>query len=339
MSDIEKHLEDFRYFLSIERSLSPNTTNGYLRECRRFVEFVNLNYPGITPKDITLQIINKFLDTIVIINKNNFSHKSKNLSKQLNEPTITLTKKTQREDGEEEQLLKATSLTRIIQSLRAFFKYLVLIDAIDKDISQLIITPKLEQKLPIVLDKEEIFKMINHIDANNYIGFRNRLTIKMLYATGLRVSEFINLKLENINVKEEFLDIIGKGNKERYVPIARSVLKDLLIYINEYRNTRPINYKYKDYIFLSHKRGEKMTRQFINKLLNETATAVGITKNIHPHTLRHSFATELIRSGASLIAVKEMMGHASICSTEIYINLKTKDLKETLEKYHPFYNM
>ncbi|MBR1627603.1 MAG: tyrosine-type recombinase/integrase, partial [Bacteroidales bacterium] len=271
--------------------------------------FTSASYPDVSLKDITLEHINVFLDSVVKFKDRN----------------------------EEEKIMKSASLLRNIQSIRAFFKFLILSDIIERDVSQLIETPKLEQNLPDILENNEVFAMMDSIKSNDFIGFRNRLTIELLYATGLRVSEFINLKLENINIKEEYLDIIGKGDKERFIPIAKKVLDDLLVYINKYRNSRPIKPKYKDYVFLSYKRGEKMTRQFVNKMLNETAIAARITKKIHPHILRHSFATELIRSGASLIAVKEMMGHASVRSTEIYINLKTEDLKKTLQNYHPFY--
>lgn len=305
------YLEDFKYFLSVERSVSSNTTAAYLTDCSRFCEFLETNYPNIEPKDITPQIINAFLDTIIVFTGHN----------------------------DEEKILKATSLTRIIQSLRAFFKYLIITDVLDKDVSQLIITPKAEQKLPVILEEEEIFAMMDAVGTSTGYGFRNYLTIEFLYSTGLRVSEFINLKLENINAKEEYLDIIGKGDKERYVPIAKKVLEDLMFYIDNYRNKINIKPQYKDFVFISERRKAKMTRQAVNKMLNETALAAGINKKIHPHILRHSFATELIRSGANLIAVKEMMGHASVRSTEIYVNLNTEDLKETLQKYHPFYSM
>lgn len=302
-------LDDFKYYMSMEKNLSINTVSAYLTDNARFVDFIEQSYKDLEPKKIELTHINKFIESISIFKGRN----------------------------KEEKLLKATSQTRIIQSLRAFFKYMVITDTIDKDISKLIITPKQEQKLPVVLDNEEIMQIINSIDVSDFKGFRNRLTVEFLYATGLRVSEFVNLKLENIKFKEEYLDIIGKGNKERFVPIATKVVKDLEIYITQYRNNISINPKSRDYVFVSQKQGKKLTRQFINKMLNEVTLQTGINKKIHPHTLRHSFATELIRSGANLMAVKEMMGHATIRSTEVYINLKTQDLQETLQKYHPFY--
>ena len=304
-----KVLEDFKFYMRMERNFSVNTSLAYYADCKRFVDFINNKYPNIEPSNIETKHIDDFLESII-------DFKDKN---------------------DEERILKATSQTRIIQSIRAYFKFMLLTDKIKKDISKLVVTPRLPQKLPVILEDSEIKKMMASIDVSTYFGYRNRLTIEFLYATGLRVSEFVNLKLQNIYFKEEILDIIGKGDKERYVPIAAKVLKDLDIYLKEYRSKIDINPKYKDYVFISQKRGTKLTRQFINKMLNETAANAGIDKKIHPHILRHSFATELIRGGANLIAVKEMMGHATIKSTEVYINLDTQDLKRTLIKCHPFY--
>ncbi len=307
--DSAKYLEQFKYFLKVERSLSDNTTIAYMCDCERFCNFLSTEYPDKEFEDITPQIIDEFLQTILV-----FKDKNK-----------------------EEKLLKATSQTRIIQSLRAFFKFLVFSDVLQKDISRLVITPKLEQKLPVILEEKEIFAMMNAIDTSTSYGYRNWLSIEFLYATGLRVSEFINLKLDNINFKQRYLDIIGKGDKERFVPIATNVLNDLKKYIKNYRSKVNIQPKSRDYVFVSHTRGSKMTRQAINKMLNEAALKAGIKKKIHPHILRHSFATELIRNGANLVAVKEMLGHSCITATEIYINLKTDDLRHTLQDHHPFY--
>lgn len=179
--------------------------------------------------------------------------------------------------------------------------------------------------------------MMKVVDVSTNHGFRNRLIIAMLYATGMRVSELVNLKLSDINYKEEYLDIIGKGNKERFIPIDKKVLNDLKVYINKYRVLQKVKEEDKNYVFLSEKRGERLTRQFIFKMLREVASQAGIKKTVHPHIFRHSFATEMIRAGANLVVVKEILGHTSIASTEIYINLKTSDLRKTLQEYHPFF--
>lgn len=302
-----KYLDDFMYYMTMERSLSKNTIESYLLDCKRFFAFMNDKYPDITP----LTIENKHFDDYIITMKKN-------------KDTL-------------ETNLKATSKRRLIEGIRAFFKYLLVADVIKKDPTELITTPKLEERLPIVLSNEEITKMISSIDVSSYSGYRNRLTIEVLYATGLRVSEFVNLKLSDIISSEGILDIIGKGDKERYIPICKTALRHLNIYIKNYRSQIDVKPKYKDYVFINQKRGTKLTRQFIFNLIKKTAKDVGIEKQIHPHILRHSFATELIRHGANIIAVKEMMGHASIRSTEIYINLNKKDLKKTLLSFHPFY--
>ncbi|MCQ2326219.1 MAG: tyrosine-type recombinase/integrase [Bacteroidales bacterium] len=305
----EKLLEGFRYYMRLERSFSKNTSESYIRDCSRFAEWMQEFYPNTVIQDITVKMLDEFVSNMVKTKTHN----------------------------EEDILLKSTSQIRIIQGIRAFFKYLLLQDIIEKNPAELITTPKQEHKLPEVLEREEIQAMINSIDASTLAGFRNKLTINFLYATGLRVSEFVNLKLSEVNFKEEILDIIGKGNKERYIPVAKSVLDDLEFYIKHYRTEQKISKESENFIFLSERQGKPLTRQFIFKMLRETAQKAGIKKNVHPHILRHSFATELIRGGANLIAVKEMMGHSSVVSTEIYINLSTKDLKNTLENYHPFY--
>jgi integrase/recombinase XerD len=300
MNKWEKYIDDFMYYMKMERNFSKNTINSYLIDCRDFFLYLNENYPEVTPKNI----------------------EDKHFSNYITDKL---------------QLLKVSSKKRKISSIRAFFKYLLFAEEIDKDPTQLITTPRMEERLPVVLSNQEIEKMINSIDVSSYSGYRNRLTIEVLYATGLRVSEFVNLQLSDIIFKEGFLDIIGKGNKERYVPICKSALNHLQTYIDNYRSQIEIKPKYKDYVFVNQKRGTNLTRQFIFNLIKKTAKDVGIQKKIHPHILRHSFATELIRNGANIIAVKEMMGHSSIRSTEIYVNLDKKDLKKALLSFHPFY--
>lgn len=306
----DKVFEDFKYYMKMQKNFSANTVEAYCKDCQRFIDFLENNYPDIEPKEVSVEQIEKFIDSII-------TFKAKD---------------------NEDKMLKAVSQTRVIQSLRAMFRFMLITDIIDKDISQLVITPRLDKTLPTILEDNEIRKMIASIDVSTFIGYRNRLIIELLYATGLRVSEMVNLKIEDINFKEEFLDIIGKGNKERYVPIAHRVLQDMKLYLTDYREQQKINPKYRDYIFLSQKRGTKLTRQYINKMLNQVALQAGIDKKIHPHILRHSFATQLLRGGANILAIKEMMGHATIKSTEVYINLNTKDLRKTLKKYHPLYN-
>jgi integrase/recombinase XerD len=296
--------------MTMERSFSKNTIESYLLDCQRFFDFMEKNYPNITVETIETKHFDDFLTKITKKIGNN----------------------------EEEKLLKATTKRRIIEGIRAFFKYLIVADVINKNPTELIVTPRLEQRLPIVLSNEEIERMIATFDVSTYSGYRNRLTIEVLYATGLRVSEFVNLKLSNIIEKENVLNVIGKGDKQRYIPIIDSALEHLMTYINEYRSQINIKQKYKDYVFINQKRGTTLTRQFIFNIIKQSAIDANIDKKIHPHILRHSFATELIKGGANIIAVKEMMGHQSVRSTEIYINLSTKELRNTLFTCHPFYN-
>ena len=302
-------LKEFKFYMTMERSFSQNTSESYIFDCSRFVDFMKEKHKDISPNEVSVNILEEFI----------FSLEKKQY------------------DDEEDILLKSTTQTRIIQGIRAFFKFLILNDNIDSNPSELLVTPKLEKKLPDILEREEVKALLNIFDTSTSHGFRNRLTIALLYSTGLRVSEFINLKLYEINFREEFLDIIGKGNKERFVPVESSVLNELEYYIEHFRANQYIKKGEEDYVFISNKRGSKLTRQFIFKMLRESAAKAGINKTIHPHILRHSFATELIRSGANIIAVKEMMGHTSIRSTEVYINLDTKDLRKTLFENHPFY--
>lgn len=308
-NELLKYLDSFKYYLSIERTFSSNTIQSYIYDCERLILFLDDNHPDIKIKDITNSMLEDFIASLE-------KRKSRN---------------------EEDILLKTTTQMRIIQGVRALFRFLLMSDIIDKNPAEHLTTPYLEKKLPDILERREIKQMMDVIDVSSHHGFRNRLTIELLYATGMRVSELVNLKLSDIKCKEEYLDIIGKGNKERFIPIDKKVLGDLEFYIEKYRPKEKIKDEYRNYVFLSEKQGRQLTRQFIFKMLREVAAMAGIRKNVHPHIFRHSFATEMIRAGANLVAVKEILGHVSIASTEVYINLNTSDLRETLQKYHPFF--
>lgn len=307
--EIEKYLDSFKYYLSIERSFSSNTVQSYIYDCERLIKFLEEHYPNVAIEDINTSMLDEFI--------------------------MSLEKRKSHND--EDILLKTTSHIRIIQGIRALFKFFLISDVIDKNPAEHITTPYLAKTLPDILERDEIKRMMEVIDISTIHGFRNRLTIEVLYATGMRVSEFVNLKLSDINYKEEYLDIIGKGNKERFIPIDKQVLEDLKTYIKKYRIFKDIKEEDKNYVFISEKRRGKLTRQFIFKMLREVAEKAGINKVVYPHIFRHSFATEMIRAGANLVVVKEILGHTSIASTEIYINLKTSDLRKTLQQYHPFF--
>lgn len=294
----ESYLNDFKSYILFERSLSPNTLEAYLRDCNKLFKFMHENYPEISINTIELHHLEEFLW-------------------QLN--------------------LKNSSNRRTISGIRAFFKFLVMTDQITKNPCELIETSRLDKLLPVVLHHQEVLKMIEVIDKSTYHGFRDSVIIEVLYACGLRISELLNLKKGNIYYKYEYIKVIGKGNKERLVPIGEKALKLLRLYIRNHRSKlQKIDPKCEDYIFLNH-RGKKLTRQYVFQAIKDIAKKAGIKKNIHPHILRHSFATALIKGGANLIAVKEMMGHSSVVSTEIYTHLDTLHLRETLMLYHPHY--
>lgn len=270
---------------------------------------MEMKYPDVTPRTTELKHVQHFLKTIAF-------------------PCGRT---------EEDRLLKASSQRRIISGIRAFFKYLIIADETENDPCSLLDSLKIEQKLPVVLTNEEINKMLDCIDKSTFHGYRNALMIEVLYSCGLRISELLNLKKTDVFWKKEYIKVLGKGNKERLVPIGKSALEHLGYFINNHRSKLKIDNKNKNLIFLNHY-GRQLTRQHAFQMIKDAALAAGIKKNIHPHTLRHSFATELIKGGANLIAVKDMMGHESVVSTQIYTHLDTLHLHETIMLYHPHYN-
>ena len=294
----EEYLDEFKSYILFVRSLSINTFEAYQRDCAKFFNFMNENYPGINIHTVELKHLEEFLW-------------------QIN--------------------LKNSSARRIISGIKAYFKFLVLTDRLDNNPCELLETSRIEKLLPVVLSHEEIQKMLSVIDKSTYHGFRDSVIIEVLYACGLRISELLNLKKGDIYFKHEYIKVLGKGNKERLVPIGEKALQLLDLYIRNHRSKlKKIDQKCKDIVFLN-RRGRKLTRQYVFLAIKTAAQQAEIKKNIHPHILRHSFASALIQGGANLIVVKEMMGHASIVSTEIYTHLDTIHLRETLMLYHPHY--
>lgn len=294
----EEYLDEFKSYILFVRSLSINTFEAYQRDCAKFFSFMNENYPEINIHTVELKHLEEFLW-------------------QIN--------------------LKNSSARRIISGIKAYFKFLVLTDRLDNNPCELLETSRIEKLLPVVLSHEEIQKMLSVIDKSTYHGFRDSVIIEVLYACGLRISELLNLKKGDIYFKHEYIKVLGKGNKERLVPIGEKALQLLDLYIRNHRSKlKKIDQKCKDIVFLN-RRGRKLTRQYVFLAIKTAAQQAEIKKNIHPHILRHSFASALIQGGANLIVVKEMMGHASIVSTEIYTHLDTIHLRETLMLYHPHY--
>lgn len=233
--------------------------------------------------------------------------------------------------------LSASSQARILSGIKKFFSYLSQEKIITENPSILLSSPSIGRNLPDVLTYNEISSMINNIDLSLPFGHRNKAIIEVLYGCGLRVSELISLKISDIYNKDEFIKVIGKGNKERLIPIGKGILKSIHLYIEGERNIQNINKKNTDVLFIN-KRGTGLSRQMIYIIIRELAQKSGIKKKIGPHTLRHSFATHLIEGGADLRAIQQMLGHSSIGTTEIYTHISDQYLREVITEFHPRYN-
>lgn len=301
------YLKGFKSYLILERGFSQNTKEAYLRDVERLFTFLEEYYPSITPKTLTYKHLQDFLKTIQT-------------------PT----------NDKEDSLLKISTQKRLISGIRAFYKYLLIEDVVDDDPTELIKLPRLDSKLPVVLTNDEIVRMINSIDKSTYRGAWTNLMLEILYGAGLRISELLNLKIDDIYPKQELIKVIGKGDKERWVPLNKIAFKQLYLFLENSRTQIKIKQGCEKYIFLNQ-RGGKLTRIAAYQAIKEIAEKAAIEKSIHPHTFRHSFATELMLAGADIMVVRELMGHASVRSTEIYTHLNTKHLKETLLLYHPLY--
>ncbi len=292
----ENSIKEFKYYLKVERSLADNSVNAYIRDIRKLADFCS----KIKVDELNISV-NEIREFIADLN-------SKNIS--------------------------ARSQARIISGVKAFFKYLIIEDYITNDPTMLIENPKIGLKLPEVLSVGEIELIISSIDLSNKQGERNRAILETLYSCGLRVTELINLKISNINFKEGYIKVIGKGDKERLTPIGSNALKYISIYVNEVRIHQKISKNHEDFVFLNN-RGSKLSRVMIFTLIKRIVDKVGIKKKVSPHTFRHSFATHLIEGGADLRAVQEMLGHESITTTEIYTHLDRDYLRSNIMQFHP----
>lgn len=294
----ENHIKQFQYYLKIERSLSPNSILAYCQDLEKLSNYCKKVFPGILPTQVTLDHLRSFVHDLASVEISEFSQ------------------------------------ARIISGLKAFFKYLMYEEHIQKDPSLLLKAPKLGRKLPDTLNYSEITQLLEAIDLGRPEGHRNRAMLEVLYSSGLRVSELTDLKKGNIYPEIGFLRIIGKGNKERLVPIGKDALKYVSIYLQEVRKLQTPVKGHEEYVFLN-RRGKKMSRVMVFILIKNLAQNLGIQKNISPHTFRHSFATHLIEGGADLRAVQEMLGHESITTTEIYTHLDRDYLRQVLTQFHP----
>ncbi|MEO5593100.1 MAG: site-specific tyrosine recombinase XerD [Chitinophagaceae bacterium] len=294
----ESYKKGFKAYLQLEKSLSDNSVEAYLRDVEKLTEFLQSQNNLLTPEQVQLKDLQAFLRFITELG------------------------------------MTATSQARIISGLRGFYKFCLLENITKKDPTVLMEAPKLKRTLPDVLTFEEIEAIIGEIDLSKPEGGRNKAILETMYSCGLRVSELVNLKISNLYMDVGFIKVLGKGDKERLVPIGRSAIKYINIYranIRVHINVKPGN---ADILFLN-RRGSKLSRVMIFLLLKDLVKLAGITKNISPHTLRHSFATHLVEGGADLRAVQEMLGHESITTTEIYTHLDREYLRKTLQNFHP----
>ncbi len=297
----QSYINGFKSYLRLERSMAAATIDAYLHDINMLQAFALNSLENIAVENINREHLQHFVQSI------------------------------------HEHDLAAASQARIVSGVKAFFRYLILEKAIEIDPTQLLEAPKLKRTLPDVLSPEEIDLLFTGIDHSTVEGQRNRAILETMYSSGLRVSEVINLEINNLFLDVGFIRVIGKGNKERLVPIGDEAAK----YIDIYRSTirsKVLPKKGQESILYLNRRGSRLSRVMVFYIIKDAAQKAGITKNIHPHTLRHSFATHLVEGGADLRAVQEMMGHESITTTEIYTHLDRKFLRETLEKYHPRFN-
>ncbi|SMO44689.1 site-specific tyrosine recombinase XerD [Solitalea koreensis] len=291
-------LKGFKSYLRLERSLSGNSVNAYIHDVEKLMQFFEYRTLSISPTKVTTEHLKDF---IVWIN---------------------------------ELGMMATTQARVLSGLKAFYKYLLMEDLISSDPTFLIEGPRLARKLPDTLSIYDINNLIEAIDLSKPDGQRNKAMLETLYGSGLRVSELVNLKISDLYFDIEFLKIVGKGNKERLVPMSTEAIKLITIYREQIRSLISIQPGNENYLFLN-RRGTKLSRVMVFMIIKALAEKIGLNKSISPHTFRHSFATHLIEGGADLRAVQEMLGHESITTTEIYTHLDRDYLRDTIIQFHP----
>lgn len=291
-------IQGFKSFLKLERSLAENSVDAYLHDIGKVTQFLRYRNYSFSPEEMELKHFQEFLKWV------------------------------------NELGMSPGSQARIISGIKAFYKYLLLENLINHDPVALIETPARGRKLPDTLSLVEIDKIISAIDLSKPEGERNKAMLETLYSSGLRVSELVNLRISDLFFKEGFIKVIGKGDKERLVPIGSVAIKQINIYMDGIRCHLDIKKGNEDILFLN-RRGSKLTRVMVFTIIKQLALKIGLKKTISPHTFRHSFATELIEGGADLRAVQEMLGHESITTTEIYTHINRDFLRAEIIKFHP----
>jgi len=296
--DWRSAIKGFQAYLKLEKGLADNSIEAYSRDIDKLCQYADIQLNKLQPEAFTLNDLRQFINWI------------------------------------NELGMIPSSQARILSGIKAFYKYLLVEDIIKNNPAELLESPKKIRKLPDTLSYQDINRLIEAIDLSKPDGPRNKAIIEVLYSCGLRVSELTELKLSNLYLEIEFIKVVGKGNKERLVPIGGEAIKALKIWIEQVRVHTPIKKGEDDMVFLN-RRGSRISRVYIFMLIKQLAQLASIKKSISPHTLRHSFATHLVEGGADLRAVQEMLGHESITTTEIYTHLDREYLKETIISYHP----
>jgi len=288
----------FENYLKLEKNLAENSVEAYVRDIQKFGQFLEIKQQFLTPLQVQRLQIEQFLEYLFQIG------------------------------------MTETSQARILSGIRAFYRFLEYENFVSEKPTELISMPNRRRKLPTVLEFEEIEKMLALVDLSTPEGSRNRAMLEILYSSGLRVSELVGLRFSDLFLEVGLLRIIGKGSKERYVPIGTDAQKYLQIYLDFYRKEMNPKKGQEHFIFLN-RRGSALSRVMVFLIIKDLAKEVGISKNISPHTFRHSFATHLIEGGADLRAVQDMLGHESITTTEIYTHLDIAYLRQTIDEFHP----
>ena len=297
----EAYKKGYKAYLRLERSLSENSVEAYLRDVSKLTDYLQVSQQLKNPGELSLKDLQTFVKWVGDLG------------------------------------MTATSQSRMISGIRSFYKYCLIEQICIIDPSTLLDAPKTRRALPDTLSFVEIEKMIEQIDLSSPEGERNKAIIETMYSCGLRVSEVVNLKISGLYLDVGFIRVIGKGDKERLIPIGSDAIKHINIYKNTTRTHQEIKPGFEDYLFLN-RRGKNLTRVMIFYIIKELASKADIKKTISPHTLRHSFATHLVEGGADLRAVQEMLGHESITTTEIYTHLDRDFLRDTLQRFHPGFN-
>lgn len=290
-----KHFSDF---LRLEQSLSDNSISAYCHDIELFRQYLEGEGKSLSVTEISHHDIEDFFANLYDLG------------------------------------ICASSQARILSGLKSFYRYLIQEKICEEDPTMLVSFPSIGRHIPEVLSYNEIVKMLDSIDLSQQFGHRNKAIIEVMYGCGLRVSEVISLNISDIYIKDEFIRIVGKGEKERLVPIGKKTLKELMLYTRGERLHQEIQPKFTDKVFISA-RGTSLTRQSVFLLVKSLAEKAGIKKTISPHTLRHSFATHLLEGGADLRAVQQMLGHSSISTTEIYTHVSDEYLRQIIMDFHP----